>query len=63
MRATRWHGSLAEIEADHFAQVGWRVGLWGTFDAAGLHAFIVARLGNAPPIPDQRQLVKDIRSA
>jgi triacylglycerol lipase len=43
-----WGETLAEIEADHFAQVGWRVGLGHTFDALGLYAFIVARLGDAP---------------
>lgn len=43
-----WGETLAEIEADHFAQVGWRVSMRGTFDAAGLYAFIVARLGDAP---------------
>jgi triacylglycerol lipase len=58
-----WGETLAEIEADHFAQVGWRVGIRGTFDAAGLYAFVVARLGDAPPIPGQRQLVRVVRSA
>jgi len=43
-----WGETLAEIEADHFAQVGWRVSVRSTFDAAGLYAFIVARLGDAP---------------
>jgi triacylglycerol lipase len=43
-----WGETLAEIEADHFAQVGWHVGLRRTFDALGLYAFIVARLGDAP---------------
>jgi triacylglycerol lipase len=43
-----WGETLAEIEADHFAQVGWRVGMRRTFDALGLYAFIVARLGDAP---------------
>jgi len=42
-----WGETLAEIEADHFAQVGWRIGLRMTFDAAGLYAFVVARLGDA----------------
>lgn len=41
-----WGETLAEIECDHFAQVGWRVALGGTFDALGLYAFIVARLGD-----------------
>ncbi|MBL0219139.1 MAG: hypothetical protein IPQ07_35370 [Myxococcales bacterium] len=43
-----WGETLAEIEADHFAQVGWRFTVGGTFDAAGLYAFIVARLGDTP---------------
>jgi triacylglycerol lipase len=43
-----WGETLAEIEADHFAQIGWRVDLRGTFDALGLYAFVVARLGDAP---------------
>ncbi len=42
-----WGETLAEIEADHFAQVGWRIGVRGTFDALGLYAFVVARLGDA----------------
>ena len=42
-----WGETLAEIEADHFAQVGWRFTVGGTFDAAGLYAFIVARLGDS----------------
>lgn len=41
-----WGEVLAEIEADHFAQVGWKVTVRGTFDALGLYAFIVARLGD-----------------
>lgn len=44
-----WGETLAEIEADHFAQIGWRVAMRGSFDAAGLYAYIVARLGDAPP--------------
>ena len=43
-----WGETLAEIEADHFAQVGWRVAMRHTFDAAGLYAFVIARLGDAP---------------
>jgi triacylglycerol lipase len=42
-----WGETLAEIEADHFAQVGWRMTMRGTFDALGLYSFIVARLGDA----------------
>ncbi|MDB4953030.1 MAG: Protein of unknown function hydrolase domain protein [Myxococcales bacterium] len=41
-----WGETLAEIEADHFAQVGWRTTIRGTFDALGLYAFIIARLGD-----------------
>src|SRR5262249_29959243 len=44
-----WGETLAEIEADHFSQIGWRVAIRSTFDAPGLYAFIVARLGDAPP--------------
>jgi triacylglycerol lipase len=43
-----WGETLAEIEADHFAQIGWRVAMRNTFDAAGLYAFVIARLGDAP---------------
>ena len=43
-----WGETLAEIEADHFAQIGWRVAVRHTFDAAGLYAFVIARLGDAP---------------
>jgi triacylglycerol lipase len=49
-----WGEVLAEIEADHFAQIGWRVSVRGTFDALGLYAFIVARLGDASvELPDR----------
>jgi triacylglycerol lipase len=41
-----WGETLMEIEADHFAQIGWQVGVRGTFDAASLYAFVVARLGD-----------------
>jgi hypothetical protein len=43
-----WGETLAEIEADHFAQIGWRVAMRQSFDAAGLYAFVIARLGDAP---------------
>jgi triacylglycerol lipase len=43
-----WGETLAEIEADHFAQIGWRVDVRTTFDAPGLYAFVIARLGDAP---------------
>lgn len=46
MSSQYWGETLAEIEADHFAQVGWRFSIGNTFDAAGLYAFIVARLGD-----------------
>jgi triacylglycerol lipase len=42
-----WGETLAEIECDHFAQVGWQIGLRHTFDALGLYAFVVAKLGDA----------------
>lgn len=44
-----WGETLAEIEADHFAQIGWRVGIRSTFDALGLYAFVVSRLGQVTP--------------
>jgi triacylglycerol lipase len=43
-----WGETLAEIEADHFAQIGWRVAVRQTFDAPGLYASVIARLGDAP---------------
>jgi triacylglycerol lipase len=43
-----WGETLAEIEADHFAQIGWRVAVRHTFDAPALYAFVIARLGDAP---------------
>lgn len=46
-----WGETLAEIEADHFAQIGWRVDVRTTFDAAGLYAFVIARLGDARAAP------------
>ena len=45
-----WGETLAEIEADHFAQIGWRVAMRNTFDAAGLYAFVIARLGDGPAV-------------
>ena len=45
-----WGVTLAEIEADHFAQVGWKLGLRTTFDALGMYAFVVARLGDGPVV-------------
>ena len=59
-----WGEVLAEIEADHFAQIGWRVSVRGTFDALGLYAFIVARLGDGPPIVvGQKPAPKEATSA
>jgi triacylglycerol lipase len=48
MTSQYWGETLAEIEADHFEQVGWRLGIRQTFDAHAMYAFIVARLGDAP---------------
>jgi triacylglycerol lipase len=45
-----WGETLAEIEADHFEQVGWRMAMRGTFDALGMYAFVVARLGDMLPV-------------
>jgi triacylglycerol lipase len=45
-----WGETLAEIEADHFEQVGWRMAMRGTFDALAMYAFIVARLGDVPAV-------------
>jgi triacylglycerol lipase len=42
-----WGETLAEIEADHFAQVGWHLWLRHTFDSLGLYELIVVRLGDA----------------
>jgi triacylglycerol lipase len=50
MTSQYWGETLAEIEADHFEQVGWRLGMRQTFDAHALYAFIVARLGDAPAV-------------
>jgi triacylglycerol lipase len=55
MSSQYWGETIAEIEADHWEQVGWRLRMRGTFDALALYAFIVARLGDdasaslAPP--------------
>jgi triacylglycerol lipase len=42
-----WGETLAEIEADHWQQVGWRFTMRGAFDALAMYAFVVARLGDA----------------
>jgi triacylglycerol lipase len=49
MSSQYWGETLAEIEADHFAQVGWRVSMRSAFDALGLYAFVVARLSDEAP--------------
>ncbi|MCX5746614.1 MAG: hypothetical protein NT062_29405 [Proteobacteria bacterium] len=43
-----WGETLAEIEADHLTQIGWPMAMRDTFDARGLYAFVVARLGDTP---------------
>jgi hypothetical protein len=52
MSSQYWGETLAEIEADHFAQIGWKLTPGTMFDALGLYAFVVSRLGdlqrNAP---------------
>jgi triacylglycerol lipase len=50
MASQYWGETLAEIEADHFEQVGWRMPMRGSFDALAMYAFIVARLGDAPAV-------------
>jgi len=45
-----WGEVLAEIEADHFAQVGWRFTARSSFDATALYAWIIARLGDLAPV-------------
>jgi triacylglycerol lipase len=41
-----WGETLAEIEADHFAQVGWHLWLRHPFDSPGLYELIAMRLGD-----------------
>jgi triacylglycerol lipase len=48
-----WGETLAEIECDHWEQVGWRMAMRGTFDALGMYAFVIARLGDAPAIAQE----------
>ncbi|MEO6771842.1 MAG: alpha/beta fold hydrolase [Kofleriaceae bacterium] len=50
MASQYWGETLAEIEADHFAEIGWRLASRQTFDALGLYAFVVARLGDRPSL-------------
>lgn len=45
-----WGEVLAEIEADHWEQVGWRMTIRGTFDALGMYELIVTRLGEVPAL-------------
>jgi triacylglycerol lipase len=42
-----WGETLAEIEADHFQQIGWRIAVRHSFDALGLYAFIVGTLSTS----------------
>ncbi|HEX7701166.1 MAG TPA: alpha/beta fold hydrolase [Kofleriaceae bacterium] len=53
MASQYWGETLAEIEADHCAQIGWRLAPRHTFDALGLYAFVVARLGDVPHHSEQ----------
>jgi triacylglycerol lipase len=50
MSSQYWGETLAEIEADHWEQVGWRLGMPGVFDALAMYEWIVARLGDGPQI-------------
>jgi hypothetical protein len=51
MTSQYWGETMAEIEADHMEQIGWRLPMGrGTFDALAMYAFIVARLGDAPAV-------------
>jgi hypothetical protein len=50
MASQYWGETIAEIEADHFEQVGWRMPMRGSFDALAMYAFVVARLGDAPAV-------------
>lgn len=50
MTSQYWGETLAEIEADHFEQIGWRMPMRGSFDVLAMYAFIVARLGDAPAV-------------
>lgn len=55
-----WGETLAEIEADHFAQVGWNVTIRGNFDAPELYTFIVQRLGERPVNGARREAPRSI---
>jgi len=45
-----WGEVLAEIEADHWEQVGWRVAMRGTFDALAMYAWVIERLNESPAV-------------
>jgi len=51
MASQYWGETLAEIEADHFAQIGWKLTPGNTFDALGLYAFVISRLGDRGALP------------
>jgi triacylglycerol lipase len=44
-----WGETLAEVEADHFEQIGWRMTVRDNFDARAMYAFLVSRLGDTAP--------------
>jgi triacylglycerol lipase len=50
MASQYWGETIAEIEADHWEQVGWRMAMRGTFDALGMYAYVIARLGDVPAV-------------
>lgn len=50
MSSQYWGETLAEIEADHWEQIGWRLGMRGAFDALAMYEWVVARLGDGPQI-------------
>jgi triacylglycerol lipase len=62
MSSQYWGETLAEIEADHFAQIGWRLTVRHTFDALGLYAYVVSRLGVQLENGDAGRIV-NVRSA
>ena len=43
MASQQWGEVMAEIEADHFSQIGWRTSVRRSFDALGLYAFVASR--------------------
>jgi triacylglycerol lipase len=46
-----WGETLAEIDADHFAQIGWELSLRARFDALGLYGRVIEALALPPPTP------------